>query len=130
MKKKLGDMTVREAAKATGGRCSGCPLDGAKTCALCEVDLEKEIAVDPLTPSEMAICRALGAEWVSLDNLSTYGRKVGIWDGKPTKAISGNEIDFFAGESMAKVFAYVDEKIFPSVKPGDLIYVGEGEEDD
>ena len=88
-----------------------------------EVDLaeiinhpESIIRVPSLTEPELAICRAMGAKWVSRDD---DVRSVELWREKPRKTNSG----IYVGEQSGSRIAMVNPSLFPSVEPGDCIEV-------
>lgn len=71
-----------------------------------------------LTEAELAICKAVGAKWVSRNKVGGY--PLHLWNAKPAE----NDSCYFNGNAVS--LATVDEKLFPSVKPGDCICVGRG----
>ena len=75
---------------------------------------ESIIRAPRLTESEIAIMRAVGAKWVSLDT-SSMDEAVALWSDKPENDESG---DFC---SPLSVIAIVTAARFPSVKPGECI---------
>ena len=75
---------------------------------------ESIIRAPRLTEPEIAIMRAVGAKWVSLDT-SSMDEAVALWSDKPENDESG---DFC---SPLSVIAIVTAARFPSVKPGECI---------
>lgn len=71
-----------------------------------------------LTEAELAICKAVGAKWVSRNQIGMDA--LHLWDKKP----SGDR-NFYNGD--ARSLATVAESFFPSLKPGDCICVEEDE---
>ena len=69
-----------------------------------------------LTELELAICKAVGAKWVSRDKESD---SVDLWGVKPIK-----ERGFYKVNGEYPI-ATVRDDLFPSVKPGDCICVEE-----
>lgn len=67
--------------------------------------------LDVLTPTEIEICKALGAKWVSM-GLSDHS--VDIWADNPSKGIMRESNDHIG---ILKCFA------LPSIRPGDCICV-------
>ena len=67
-----------------------------------------------LTDPEIAIMRAVGAKWVSLD-ANLIDESVMLWSVKPDKYGDGSF------HSPISVLAAVAEELFPSVKPGECI---------
>lgn len=71
-----------------------------------------------LTQSELAICRVLGAKWVSRSlQDSAYSDEVWLWSRKPKW--DGHLWD----ESDEYNIAMVNSKKFPSIRPGDCVCV-------
>lgn len=68
-----------------------------------------------LTEPEIAIMRAVGAKWVSRDDDSVIVR---LWDEKPERCNGKHETPFAC-------VGTIIPRLFPSVKPGDLIEAGE-----
>lgn len=75
---------------------------------------ESIIRAPRLTAPEIAIMRAVGATWVSLDT-SSMDEAVALWSDKPENDESG---DF---HSPISILAMVTADLFPSVKPGECI---------
>ena len=94
-----------------GAECEGCPLNVVCAITASEWDLKE---APRLTDPEIAIMRAVGAKWVSLDTIS-IDEAVALWSDKPENDESG---DFC---SPLSVIAIVTADLFPSVKPGDCI---------
>lgn len=93
---------------------------------------------DVLTDKERGICKAMGATYVTMDDpdesqaeiyekvlteesdmtrMELYGVK--LWKDKPEQ-----DEGYFLCEN-GEPIAMVDRALFPSVKPGDVIYIGE-----
>ena len=70
-----------------------------------------------ITPEELAICKAVGAKWLCMDDA---GFKAELWNTKPSKTDKGIYVAFGV-DPMARLQPYV----FPSLKPGDCINVEE-----
>lgn len=70
-----------------------------------------------ITPEELAICKAVGAKWLCMDDA---GFKADLWNTKPSKTDKGIYVAFGV-DPMARLQPYV----FPSLKPGDCINVEE-----
>ena len=94
-----------------GAECEGCLLNVVCAITASEWDLKE---APRLTEPEIAIMRAVGAKWVSLDT-SSMDEAVALWSDKPENDESG---DFC---SPLSVIAIVTADLFPSVKPGDCI---------
>ena len=94
-----------------GAECEGCPLNVVCAITASEWDLKE---APRLTAPEIAIMRAVGAKWVSLDT-SSMDEAVALWSDKPENDESG---DFC---SPLSVIAIVTADLFPSVKPGECI---------
>ncbi|MCH5352973.1 MAG: hypothetical protein J1E06_05870 [Acutalibacter sp.] len=77
-----------------------------------------------LTPEELAICKNIGAKWVSKDVL---GHEVDLWEKRPRKIKGGVGAGMYVD---GKRIAYLPVHCFPSVQPGDCICVEEEEEKD
>ena len=77
---------------------------------------ESIIHLPRLTEAELAICRAVGAKWVSRNQIGA--NSLHLWDKKP-----GGNKNFWNGDAMS--LATVAENLFPSVQPGDLVEVPE-----
>ena len=94
-----------------GAECEGCPLNVVCAITASEWDLKE---APRLTAPEIAIMRAVGAKWVSLDT-SSMDEAVALWSDKPENDGTG---DF---HSPISILAMVTADLFPSVKPGDCI---------
>lgn len=138
MKKKLGDMTIRELGDICdffrGTDCAKCPFWNKKAgkCwayVVCPSswDFEMQMNVVPLTPPEMEICRVLGAKWLSMD--ANGFLTIELWNAKPEGLESDDKGFVWIGEKGTDIGS-INHTLLPSVKPGDLIYVGEGEENE
>ncbi len=75
-----------------------------------------------LTPAELAICRALGARWVSRDNSDCTDEWVDVWSARPER--KGTVWDAGHEDHLAAVKV----GLFPSLRPGDLAEVPEERE--
>lgn len=78
-----------------------------------------------LTEAELAICKAVGAKWVSRNENSEY---VMLWNAKPSTIYDEDEGKCYTngdGKSNAKHIASVRAELFQSVKPDDCICVEE-----
>lgn len=77
-----------------------------------------------LTPQEIAICKALGAKYVSMDK-NYHGGVVELWKLKPT-ADDYEDYGYTSdGLEIDGLIASVSSKAFTSIKPGDCICVEE-----
>ena len=83
---------------------------------------EKIIRSPRLTEAELAICKAVGAKWVSKNK---YGaRRVTLWDAKPIFDEGMFSIPEDDEHSVTiGVIGRISDVLFPSVKPGDCIEV-------
>lgn len=117
--------TFRDGEKEIPGlfiRKDGCLYDSTYQTAYaalvcdCINHPESIIRTTRLTEPELAICKAVGARWVSRNQIGTNG--LHLWDKKP----SGNQ-NFWNGGATS--LATVSESLFPSVRPGDCICVEE-----
>ncbi len=83
---------------------------------------EKIIRIPRLTEAERAICKAVGAKWVSKNK---YGaRRVTLWDAKPIFDEGMFSIPEDDEHSVTiGVIGRISDILFPSVKPGDCIEV-------
>lgn len=77
---------------------------------------ESIIRAPRLTEREIALMRAMGAEWVSRDPRSDS--QVELYSEKPSYRADGEFVPQSGKECVAVIY---DVNIFPSVKPGDLI---------
>lgn len=75
------------------------------------------IIKNKLTEKEHRICEAIGAKWVTKSKSDVY---VTLWDCKPTE-----EDGIYLTSNGQWCLATAYENVFPSVKNGDCIYVGE-----
>lgn len=71
-----------------------------------------------LAEPEIAVCKAIGAKWVSHDST---GDSVDLWLNKPVK----HNGMFSIGDEDEEALAVIADILFPSVRPGDLIEVPE-----
>lgn len=71
-----------------------------------------------LTPGELAICKTIGANWVSREGDPDKALPIFLWDEKPTN-VNGK---YATGVGS---LARVSVQFFPSLKPGDCINVEE-----
>ena len=71
-----------------------------------------------LPPSELDICKAVGAKWVSRDTHD--GDTVELYTEKPERGDFG---EYYSADD--EWIANIDSRLFPSVKPGDCICVEE-----
>ena len=74
-----------------------------------------------LTEQELAICKAVGAKWVSFDD--TNEDVVDIWTIKPETRMFDGKRHYY--EQSTEHIACVNSYLFPSLKPGDCINVEE-----
>ena len=90
---------------------------GSSIALCCAIQHPESIIRTPhLTEPELAICKAVGAKWVSRDKESD---SVDLWGVKPIKKCGFYKVN---GEYP---IATVRDDLFPSVKPGDCICVEE-----
>lgn len=108
---------------------NGCLKDVDNLCDLSGVYLayainhpETIIRTPRLTEYELAICKAIGALWLSLDSNEDF---VKAWMDKPgiEGAGDGSWIRFNNGGNLYSFIAKIRKDLFPSVHPGDLIEV-------
>ena len=82
-----------------------------------------------LTEQERAMCKAVGAKWVTLDNPrtpdSTPSRYVFLWKNKPLHSRSGKYYEAADGDC----FGNLDKALFPSLVPDDCVAVEVDEND-
>lgn len=74
-----------------------------------------------LTEQELAICKALGARWVSR-NECNYDN-VNLWEIEPTKSVNTSPRQYIARNG--SLLAAVNVCLFPSLNPGDCVNVEE-----
>lgn len=74
---------------------------------------ESIIRAPRLTEAELAICKAVGAKWVSKDE--RISQDINLWESKPKK----DEIGTFSGQWFGRIHG----ALFPSVRPGDCLEV-------
>lgn len=74
-----------------------------------------------LTEPELAICRAIGARWVTKEKCS--GSSAYLWDIRPTGK-NGKYIDLT--KTSGAFIAILSGGLFPSVRPGDCVEVPDG----
>ena len=87
---------------------------------------ESIIRAPRLTEAELAICKAVGAKWLTLDCVTSSGLSVYLWDKKPqAHEVKGVGMCYYASDSGAKNVARIDGAVFPGLKPGDCICVEE-----
>ncbi len=97
---------------------SGC---GASYCLLRAIENPENIIRRPsLTEPELAICKAVGAKWVSMDNFQKTCL-VYLWEHEPNIGLNGKEY-VPSGEDECELGS-IKYDLFPSVKPGDCICV-------
>lgn len=86
------------------------------------MDLEV-IDVPELTEQERAMCKAVGAKWVTLDNPrtpdSTPSQYVFLWKNKPLHSRSGKYYEAADGDC----FGNLNKALFPSLVPDDCVSV-------
>ncbi len=115
--------------------CANCPLGGKTTdesCAdYCNAHPEEAVAIigaeiievedkPRLTEQELAICKAVGAKWASIDD---DGGDVELWDEEPCKGSNGS---YFIGYPPSPFgLARIASGLFPSLRPGDCVNVEE-----
>lgn len=86
---------------------------------------ESIIRAPRLTEPEIAIMRAVGAKWVSLDDTESI-EYVYLWDYKPIFSDTNCEFGWDNGRpSVAQVL----KSLFPSVEPGDCLSIDGGDAD-
>lgn len=83
---------------------------------------ESIIRAPRLTEAELAICKAVGAKWVSMDNVGIHAD---LWAEEPIR----NEKIFVQSPESRGAIASVRSCLFPSVGPGDCICVEEAGEE-
>ncbi len=112
--------------------CDVCPLKdkaiGSKSCyEYCQTHPEEAAALigyeiieveSKLTEQELAICKAVGAKWVSRNEL---GDTVSLWESKPVLFPEAKRCYYSNG----KFIACMPLKLFPSLNSGDLVNVEE-----
>lgn len=76
-----------------------------------------------LTKPELAICKAVGAKWVTLDSTPS---DVCLWKHKPVNTDPIGNVKW-GSISGSGVIACIGKSLFPSVHPGDCIEVNDGE---
>ena len=100
----------------------------------CEEDLIKIIAhpeaiirTSLLTEPELAICKAVGAKWVSMNAIGIGKSRVTLWDDKP---IFDGSMFYITEDDESSIvvgtIGRINQNLFPSVHPGDLIPVDLG----
>lgn len=84
-----------------------------------------ELHAERLTPQELKICRAIGAKWISKDRSSgEIGvTTVDLWKKKPEGEKCGS-MHVYRNHDGSQIAA-ISDSLFPSVKPGDCICVGD-----
>lgn len=80
-----------------------------------------------LTEDEIALCKLIGAKWVSRNASAPfwYIESVDFWDDKPEMHIIGKDEKNYYGLKSAKNISFVPANIMPSINPGDCICVEE-----
>ena len=101
-----------------GAECEGCPLNVVCAITASEWDLKE---APRLTAPEIAIMRAVGAKWVSMDVRGS--KRIELWKEMPHKTEDGA---FFSSVGNGSL-AIVRESLFPSLKPGNCIGLEETE---
>lgn len=99
----------------------------SRTPALCFAINHPEsiVRLPRLTEPEIAIMRAVGAKWVSLDDTESI-EYVYLWDYKPIFSDTNCEFGWDNGRpSVAQVL----KNLFPSVEPGDCLSIDGGDAD-
>ena len=116
----LGEVQALCKKRNGDGCCDNCPFANViGNCTLRVLPEEWDLKDAPrLTESEIAIMRAVGAKWVSRNQIGM--NSLHLWDKRP-----GGDKNFWNGD--AKSLATVAEFLFPSVKPGKLIKLEEAE---
>lgn len=74
-----------------------------------------------LTPEELAICKAVGAKWVSMDKRPGE-TQVALWGKMPVYNNEGLALHEYGS---GVIIASVCRDRFPNVQPGDCIYIGD-----
>ena len=131
---------IKDARSAFCGRvenvCDKCPLSRAnngkgiiclyfvrdypeKAAELMDLEAIEEEGKPKLTEQELAICKALGARWVSR-NECNYDN-VNLWEIEPTKSVNTSPRQYIARNG--SLLAAVNVCLFPSLNPGDCINV-------
>lgn len=78
------------------------------------------VEVTELTEAELAICKVLGAKWVSRDDEGYEHTGVRLWTEKPQK-----ENRPYYHTTVGKYIAFCELGCFPSLKAGDCVNVEE-----
>lgn len=137
--KAIGQMSGEEIKaychKMQGGRgyChQDCPLYDTHNIVHCELmrhrpsDWDTTTPREPLTTSEMEICRAVGAKWVTRD--AVFNKDVvELWNVEPVE--SSTVLEMYKGANDDPYCGYIgvlDRSLFPSIQPGDKICVDMG----
>ena len=81
-----------------------------------------------LTESEIKLCRATGAKWLS-KNGDNYGQ-IQLWSDKPVRGPYG-PTHFFSPDTKVGgcCIGGLNEELFPSIEPGDCVSVEEAHGD-
>ena len=73
-----------------------------------------------LTESEIAIMKAVGAKYVSINKTKGHNDAT-LWTGDPTPAFEGaSDVRFYPNKD-AEVISYINGALFPSVHPGECL---------
>lgn len=108
------DRTKDFSRPVTYDECEGCKFN-AVCCNLPEEwDLSNK---KRLTDNELALCRMIGAKWVSRDSSNVLEDNVDFWSDRPT-----NDNGIFDGVEDVSLAA-VKPTLMPSINPGDCICV-------
>ena len=101
---------------------------GSSIALCCAIQHPESIIRAPhLTEPELAICKAVGAKWVSMNAIGIGKSRVTLWDDKPMFDgsmfyITEDDESFIAVSTIGRI----NQNLFPSVHPGDLIPVDLG----
>lgn len=120
--KPLSEWTLGE-IKAECKKCMNC--DNCLFDSICDTtadEWEIENSISP-TASEIEICKALGAKWISKEQ--GWPDNVMLWETEPKKEMYNNEASYENRLGEPPMIADVRPDKFPSVKPGDCICVEE-----
>lgn len=132
---------IKDARSAFCGRvenvCDKCPLSRAnngkgiiclyfvrdypeKAAELMDLEAIEEEGKPKLTEQELAICKLVGAKWVSRDGTHPGWENVCLWISKPEY-----QEKTYCGADLDDDIATFSTDYFPSLEPGDLVNVEE-----
>lgn len=99
---------------------------GAGSAILCAAINHPEciVRVPKLTEAELAICKAIGAKYVTRNGDGCY---VFLWREKPEHKEFFGDAAFYSPKGSPSLICSIEPSIFPSVRPGRCICVEEAE---